>query len=371
MLIGGFYSVDLALLRKTPEQKQFDLRCASQSEYPVRAYVNNGRTATVYALRGGMNLTADDVILLPDYLCVSILNALETTPAQFRYYRVRKDLSIDLDDLCAKMDERVKVIYLIHYFGIPHSEQTRLTLLHLKEKYGVKIIEDLTQTLYTRCPGRIGYGDFLVASTRKWLPGTDGGLAAIRAGIPFRPQALGSAYDEAVFRQLLISVCRTYYNAHPEADITDYLQLEKEANAARYLDFTPREMTQLSQNILFNYDHAASMRARRENYQTLYDALRQIDGVSLLAKPLDDNGGFIPFGFPILVEDRDRVYRYLADHGVIGEIQWILPTQYYTPGEDAQLLSDHNIMLQCDQRYGTDEMLRMADCLKNYFGGKN
>lgn len=367
MLIGGFYSVDFPLGVTQPEQKSFSLRCASEEAYPTRVYVNNGRTATVYALRSGIPLTNQDVILLPDYLCVSILNALETVPAKFRYYRVRKDLSIDLDDLQKKMDKHVKVIYLIHYFGIPHDEQTQKVVLQLSKAYGAQIIEDLTQTLYTVCPGRIGFGDYLVASTRKWLPGTDGGLMAARKGLPLKPQALNSAYDEAVYRQLLISIARQYYDTHPQADITPYLLLEKQANAARYLDFTPREMTEFSRNILFCYDHEASMAARRRNYQVLYDALQNIPGVTLLAKPLDHEGGFVPFGFPILVDNRDRVYTYLANHGIIGEIQWILPTQYYTPGADAQYLSDHNIMLQCDQRYGSSEMEQVADCLKQYF----
>ena len=50
-----------------------------------------------------------------------------------------------------------------------------------------------------------------------------------------------------------------------------------------------------------------------------------------------------------------------------GEIQWILPTEYYRPGEAAQYLSDHNLMLSCDQRYGKEQMQYVIDTIKNYF----
>lgn len=362
--------MDLKLLQNEPDQEKFIFRCDTENSYKQKAYTNNGRTATVYALNGGMELGSEDVILVPDYLCVSVLNALETSSARFRFYRIRKDLTIDVDDLKSKMDKKVKIIYIIHYFGIPQPVEVRETVLELKKQYGASVIEDLTQTLYTCCPGRIGYGDFLVASTRKWTPVTDGGVMAVRDGIPFEPQPLGNAYDEAVYRQLLISVFREYYDRHPEEDISYYLKLEKEANAARYINFEPKEMTELSRRVFFNFDHEASIRHRQENYQILMDGLLGVPGVKLLAKPLDTEGGFVPFGFPILVEERDKAYRYLANHGIIGEIQWILPTQYYQPGEDAQYMSDHNIMLQCDQRYGKEEMKQVITCIKEYFGGR-
>lgn len=368
MFIGGFYSLDLSLMQKEPEKRDLELRCDPARQYDRKFYTNNGRTATVYALQNGLRLTERDTILVPDYLCVSVLNALETTGARFRFYRVRADLTADVEDLKQKMDETVKVLYVIHYFGVPQPAEVAETVLALKRQSGAAIVEDLTQTLYSRGAGRIGFGDFLVASTRKWTPVTDGGILAVRSGLAFSPEPLKDAYDKAAYTQLLISLYRAYYAEHPEADVGGYLQMEKEANAARYLDFSPKAMTEQAGRILFNFDHSLAMRRRRENYRYLYESLREAAGIRLLAKPLDAAGDIVPFGFPILVEARDACYRYLAEHGILGEIQWILPTSYYTPGADAQALSDHNIMLQCDQRYGETEMRFVADCLKRYCG---
>jgi len=47
--------------------------------------------------------------------------------------------------------------------------------------------------------------------------------------------------------------------------------------------------------------------------------------------------------------------------GIIGEIQWVLPLEYYEPGEEAKCLSAHNLMIHCDQRYTEEDMRYVAD----------
>lgn len=367
MLIGGFYHIDPELLQKEPQGQDFELRCDTQGVYNRKVYTGNGRTAASYILLNAVHLTEEDVILLPDYLCVSVLNSLEVCPAKFRFYRVRRDLTIDVEDMLAKIDEKVKVLYVIHYFGVPQPIEVADAVKKAAQDHELVIFEDLTQTIYTREPGRIGFGDFLTASTRKWMPMTDGGILAIRDGVDCPDAPLANAYDEAVYKQLLISIFRDYYDAHPGKDISYYLQLEKEANAARYLDFTPRAMTELAQRIMFNMDHEASARQRRENYMCLYEGLKDIPGLELAQGPLDTEGKYVPFGMVLLTENRDDFYAYLTERRVIPEIQWILPREYYTPGEDAAYLSDHNVMLQCDQRYSTEDMQQVIEIVKAYF----
>ena len=126
-------------------------------------------------------------------------------------------------------------------------------------------------------------------------------------------------------------------------------------------------MTELTSRILFNMDHANSIKKRRENYMYLYENLKDVEGITLARGPLDGEDKYVPFGFVVLVEERQEFYNYLANHGIIGEIQWILPEEYYTPGEDAKYLSDHNVMLQCDQRYGAEEMAFVVNTIKEYF----
>lgn len=407
MLIGGFYSVDGALLAKPPVHKDFALRLDADAgavdaqadghengeaagertgKYARRIYTNNGRTASVYALSHCAEKMQGKKVLLPDYLCLSIISAIEWAGLSYDFYRVNRNLEIDMEDLESKLDDTVGMIYVIHYFSVPQPASIVKRLCRLAKTNHLLIMEDITQALFSRTPAdadfcRIGFGDYIVGSTRKWFPMTDGGICAIRkdaadtenendaANAPAIPP-LADPYDESVYKELLISVMRPLYDADPELEKETYLRCEKEANASRYVNLMPREMTAASRQILFDTDATALIERRIENFRCLYDRLSEIPEIAVLSRDIGEDDDFVPFGLTILAEDRDGLYHHLVQHNIIPEIQWILPTDYYTPGEDAKFLSDHNLMLQCDQRYGIAEMKQIADVIEDYFRQK-
>lgn len=421
MLIGGFYSVDGALLAKPPVHTDFALRldagtgavdaqaagqengeaageCAGK--YTRRIYTNNGRTASVYALSHCAEKMQGKKVLLPDYLCLSVISAIEWAGLSYDFYRVSRTLEIDMEDLESKLDDTVGMIYVIHYFSVPQPASVVKQLCQLAKTNHLLIMEDITQALFSRTPAdadfcRMGFGDYIVGSTRKWFPMTDGGICAIRndgfhgmfadipAGVPAGKPGdsancnalpplppLADAYDESVYKELLISVMRPLYAENPELEKEAYLAYEKEANASRYIDLTPRKMTEASKQIFFDTDTAALIGRRIENFRYLYGRLSEIPEITVLSKDIGPYDDYVPFGLVILAEDRNGLYHHLVQHNIIPEIQWILPTEYYTPGEDAQYLSDHNLMLQCDQRYGISEMKQVADVIEDYFRHK-
>ena len=379
MLIGGFQHFDTESALRENTGRVFPLPFDSAGDYERQVFTNNGRTATVYLLENCMSLGPDDYVLLPDYLCLSILTALDAGKAAYRFYRVRRDLSIDLCDLDAKLAEskaaggRCKAIYLTHFFGTAYSDADTDALTALSKKYGVPIIEDLTQSLLTSpYAGHkgIGFGDYLVASTRKWFPNSDGGIVCGRRGAFFPIVELGDPYNEAAYKQLLISLIRDRFDeiaeADPAADLSSYVPFEREANRVRYTDLTVREMTPYSRNVMLNADLTDCAAKRRENYEYLWSLLEDVPGVGILSEPLDPCGGIVPFGLVIMVEERDKLYDFLAARGIVGEIQWILPVEFYEPGEDAKYLSAHNLMLQVYQGYGKEKLKAVADAIREF-----
>lgn len=367
MLIGGFFHVDLELLQKEPSKKEFNLRCDTKTIYNRKIYTNNGRTATVYALENCIHLTENDIVLLPDYLCLSVVVAAQVSKAKLVYYKINSDLTINMEDFRSKLSNSVKLIYIIHYFAQPQPQSIVDEIISISKQKNIPIIEDLTQALYTYEPNRIGFGDYIVSSTRKWMPVTDGGIIAVKDNAPCSIIEPKNAYNEAAYKQLLISLMRDYYNNHPQKDRAFYLQLEKEANKSRYIDLSPRKMTEITSRILFNTNQQELIQKRRENYTYLYENLKDLKEIQLLRGALDSENKYVPFGFVLLTQKRDQLYDYLIKHDIIGEIQWVLPTEYYTPGEDALYLSQHNIMLQCDQRYGEKEMEYVVQTIKKFF----
>lgn len=445
MLIGGFYSVDGALLCRKPENSDFMLRLDSAEyansacsagfvkpvphaapatsaapatpatpathaapagvgrQYDHKIYTNNGRTASVYALQHCAERMKNKVVLLPDYLCLSVISAIRWAGLSYDFYRISANLEIDTDSLEAKIKEHGKnagMIYMIHYFSVPQPPRIVKELCRLAREYGLLIMEDITQALFSRSPQKcsgiesggieasgikaaaeppetgfssMGFGDYIVASTRKWFPMTDGGLCAIRNDTykdgPSLSQLppLENAYDESVYKELLISALRPVYDDDPQLEKQAYLTYEKEANASRYVNLTPRNMTDASKHIFFDTDTDFLIRRRIENFRCLYDRLKEIPEIKLLSKDIDDADNYVPFGLALLAEDRDSLYSHLVDSNIIPEIQWILPTDYYEPGQDAKYLSAHNLMLQCDQRYDASDMERVADVIAAYY----
>ena len=82
-------------------------------------------------------------VLLPSYLCPSILDALERCGLEYGFYQVNEDLSIDLEDLAQKAGA-FKAVYFINYFGFLHPPEVRNYLKCLREN-GVLVVEDNAQ----------------------------------------------------------------------------------------------------------------------------------------------------------------------------------------------------------------------------------
>jgi dTDP-4-amino-4,6-dideoxygalactose transaminase len=328
---------------------------------------NCGRTATIYLLEHCMKFGEDDVLLLPDYLDLSIIVSLEAPHVKYRFYRIKRDLSIDVEDLRSKLDEHVKGIYLIEYFGVPYEQEVVDELKRIRSERNIPIVEDITQTLLSRDGKRMGFGEYLVCSTRKWMPMTDGGLMAARDDVPFKLAELEDGYDEAAYKELLVSLMRDYYDAHPDLDIKAYSLLEHDANMTRYMDLTVRGMTAFSRNIMFACDVDSMVKQRRANYNYLYERLENHPEIIIGSKQLDEAGNYVPFGLFLLVEDRDAFKNYLLERRIIGGVQWTLPLEYYEPGEDAKYLSAHNLMIPCDQCYTEEDMRYVADSILSFF----
>ena len=368
MLIGGFYSVDGRLLCEDKAETPLLLKFDRVGKYSDTIYTSNGRTASVYCLEHCRESMNGKKVLLPDYLCLSVISAIQAAGIDYEFYRIKRDLTIDIDYLEKKVDGEIGMIYVIHYFSKPQPADIMLRIKGIAENNEILLMEDITQALFNSEENCIGFGDYVVGSVRKWFPMTDGGLAAVRRNMTGSKISLEPAYDEAVYREAMISAVRDYYDNAPEADIKGYLEFEKRANAQRYVNLAPREMTKESLSVLLKSDKEDIVRIRQENYALLYDRLSDIKEIEIMRDKSDCCLHGAPFGMFMLVPDRDDLYRYLTEKRIIPEIQWILPLDCYKPGEDAMFLSSHNLMLQCDQRYGAEEMEYTAEVIKDYFG---
>ncbi len=138
-------------------------------------FLNGGKACLTVI---GVYLMAQGIrdVLMPTYLCPSILNTLEPLGLHFTFYQVKPDLSIDLEDLKRKAQGQ-RAVYFINYFGFNQAPEARAALHDLQEK-GALVIEDNAQAAFH--PGPLG--DFAFSSLRKFCA-HDGGYLTSRLDV--------------------------------------------------------------------------------------------------------------------------------------------------------------------------------------------
>jgi len=207
-------------------------------------------------------------ILLPAYIGWSsregsgVFDPVRETKTPYAFYRLRSDLSIDLDDFRrATAQHRGALVLFIHYFGFPDPRLE--TARKLARMHHATIIEDCAHALFTffLAPSPQLIADYAIFSLHKMLPYADGGMLLSRR------------------RQHEESSC--FYD-------------------------------------LFQYNFAAIAERRRQNYSQIADVLAPLApklGITLLRPTCD---AAVPQTFPILLPApalRDRLYFTLNGEG--------------------------------------------------------
>ncbi len=221
-------------------------------------------------------LLPGDAVLLPSYIGWSrnegsgVFDPIQETGAEFSFYRMTRDLTIDLQDLSFKLTQKKpKLLVLIHYFGYPDPNLVKI--VKLAHDAGVYVLEDEAHALFSDWVGGVcgRLGDAVIFSLHKMLPFECGGLLVLN-------RSLKSLNDRL-----------TYFKSNdlPEFD-------------------------------WWNYDFVGIATRRRQNALHLLDLLRPFsDRVTPLHSEIPL--GVIPQTLPVLINhtSRDAVYFALNDLG--------------------------------------------------------
>jgi hypothetical protein len=325
-------------------------------------------TEGMYFLAGGQAcllvigdfLRARDIerVLLPSYLCPSILTALGKSGLAFDFYRVNRDLSIDLDDLARKAEVH-QVLYFINYFGFSPADEA-LQFFHSMRQKGKLVIEDNAQGGFQQYPT----GDFVFNSMRK-LASYDGGYLLTRFDI----QPFIDPYRSRPNRRL--PVMRAYRRRLPAYlfnDEDDYDELERLFRLSEEYyaeDFCvmgdPEERTNIER-----LDWEEIRRIRRENYSYLLELIAPIKEIEPLFPALQADN--IPLGLPVYVNgvSRDAVYDELGNAEIGLPIHWEEIRHHPLTNRNrlAVEMASNMLTLVIDQRTSRSQLNYLAEQLK-------
>jgi perosamine synthetase len=146
-------------------------------------FVNAGRTALQLIAQ---HLPTAGAFLLPSYHCPTMITPALSTGRKIRFYRIDEQLNADITDIAQHLRQGdVAAVLLPHYFGFPQTQIT--TIAALAHASGAWLIEDCAHALFGNLDGKpLGsFGDYAIASTRKFFPGRDGGALLINQGPAF------------------------------------------------------------------------------------------------------------------------------------------------------------------------------------------
>lgn len=253
-------------------------------------------------------------ILLPAYLCPSIVNPLEQSGLTCDYYQVNPDFSIDLDDLASKVINN-HAVYFINYFGFLPVEPVRRFLINLQQS-GMLLIEDNAQAGFTAQP----IGDFVLNSMRK-LTGSDGGYLLSRFDVtPFITD-----HPTVVNRRLpLIRQYRRQlaeYLFQGRGSHTNLTRLYAQAESYYESDRILAGDSQERENIE-HQDWQQIKQIRRDNYAYLLSRLAEIPELVPIFPALQPDN--LPLGLPVYVTGvpRDWLFDELGKGGIGLTIHW-------------------------------------------------
>ena len=296
--------------------------------YPDLYRVNLGRTALLWLLKSRRCRK----ILLPYFLCESVVHTCQENQIETEFYHLNEKLEV----LYPKEQlPEGEYLYLVNYYG--QLSDSRIS--EYKKIYG-NIIVDHTHAFFQK-PLK---GIDTLYSCRKFWGVSDGAYLSTDASLTENKTVDYSAERMKHILGRYEHNAGTYYK--------DMLE-----NAAKYDGMELRQMSKLTQNLLKAVDYDRAKKKREENYRILGELL---PSESIFNQTVPEG----PFAYPYFHADGMKLRRYLAEKKIF------VPTYWKNIIENSETKSLEytwaaNILpLPCDQRYSVEDMKYMASVVR-------
>lgn len=324
--------------------------------YNEGTLLDGGKSAIEYILED-IQISRNEIILLPKYLCPTIVEIVCRTGIKYKFYDINEKLGIDVLSIDSLIHcHPVKAVLFINYFGFFHGHNTISFMKGLKEK-GIIIIEDAVQMLWVKRQKDF-IGDYIFNSYRKFLP-LDGSivLSSKKDRVNARHNKYFCLMEEARKK-------KTDYIINGVGVEEDFLRIFSEAHQAYYNEEQCGGMHDKYEKMLIKLPIERLIQQRRKNYGYLLKELSKVKEIIILYH-IHKLGNNIPLAFPILIKDRDRIREELMNYNIYAPIHWTLDNAKWLDKQNICLEISRNILsLPIDWRYTIEDMKYMVKTLK-------
>lgn len=335
-------------------------------------YTASGRAAILLGLEA-LALGPQARVLIPSYHCPTMASPVLTLGHQLGFYPIGADGVPDLAWLEREAPADVKVLCVVHFFGLPRD------LREVKawcQRRGVLMLEDCAHALFGRSPGgTVGaLGDVAIGSLPKFLATQDGGVLRIRSRsaqtITLQPAGLKAELkawlDDLELARTQQRLGRWSLWAQPLLALKQALRrpappAPQPSSAGETPRFDPDgEYARIDTALSHRAPSRVALRAarrtargrvvtqRRAHYQRLVEAFSGLPTLRPLAPHLPEHCA--PYVFPLWSDRPDPGYLSLRQMQVpISRWDWLWPGVPDMPGDHGKAWSRHVLQLHCHQ----------------------
>lgn len=312
----------------------------------------SGRSALALVLR---HLARRGVthVHLPSYLCRSILLPVQELGLEYSFYRIDGSLRAHPDPPLNA------AVVLIHYFGWKNPATDMLRKEVGKSFY---LIEDASHALLSDFWPASKKDHFVVFSARKFGPVPLGGWCSISEDLDHASPEM----ETLTWRSLCARLVRGSYLTEAQSSVDPKIEnfyLEIFRYVEEVLDQFPlrSSVPKIALDIIAGLDWKAVKQKRRENWRLLNGFIGE--EMKVLTPKLTDD--VVPLGYVVRLNERDRVRSQLANHRIFCAVHWPLPSEIDVMRfPEAEYLAQTSLTIPIDQRYGLDDMKKVADVLR-------
>lgn len=320
-----------------------------------------GGQALVAVLKSGVRARGWTRCFVPSYCCESLVRAVREAGLDCAPYD-----DLPLPDVQPRWPSSLSAgdcVLVINHFGW----RSRVLSERVRQS-PAGLIEDHTHDPWSDW-SRNSEADYCIASLRKTLPVPDGGVAWSPRQLPLRaPSQLLARHEHNALRKLAAMLLKARYLAgEPVAkDLYRTLQTESE----EHWTTTPSLPLPITRQLLVGFRWHSWREQRQRNVHSLGEALRGIQGITVLNPPSGGRvGNRCDFGVVIRCESarlREALREHLVRHRVYPAVLW--PPHPLMEGFSAAVaFSQEMLFLHADFRYGEEDLSRVADLIRGYF----
>ncbi|MDZ7821459.1 MAG: DegT/DnrJ/EryC1/StrS family aminotransferase [Candidatus Marinimicrobia bacterium] len=296
-------------------KKKFNLQNYLTTKYPNKHYcLTGGGYYSIFKIIDEINFTPNDEILLPSYLCPTILLPFKKRNIKYKFFKVDKNLDIVIQVLQSKINLHTKAIFFINYFGFPPKDEAIKELKKYKND-GIIIIEDCVQSFFSDIEI---IGNYAFNSFRKFLP-VDGSVILSDEVVKCTKKKIRTTkYNIYKF---IGQILRYFTVEHQIFDLSNlFLKMFSKAND----DYYKHEyvgINYMNKLLLSKIDIRQLIDARKQNFKALAGHFKDF------ALFWDINNNIVPLGFPIILKNRDFLREKLMSKNIFCPIHWHLDTE--------------------------------------------